>query len=163
MEAWKRYSIPAGFVMVEDTREQLPLFINPPDALVVVRKMLKQGDYSVMGYEDTITVERKYTDFFAYVGTERQKHTIPKLEAMSKYLWAALAIEVDPFKIPEQAKQPQKGGKKLTKKSIRDFLKSVRVHYHIHVYWGTRQEIEIFILDHLTYAFAHFNKLNNSG
>jgi len=164
MEQWKRYPIPVGFNLVRDTREwQLPLFMNPPDDLVIIDEMLKQGDYSFVGYENLVTIERKYTDFFAYVGSERQKKTIPKLEVMSTYLWAALAIEGDPFKIPPQSHQPKKGGKRLTKKSVRDFLKSVRVHYGIHVFWGNRYEVEIFVLDHLVYCYNHFEKLRKKA
>lgn len=155
LEKWKRYPIPAGFEMVIDTREQRPLFCNPPDDLIMVSRGLKHGDYSIVGYENEITIERKDHDFFNYVGVDRV-HTIKKLEAMSEYLWAALVIEDDPFKIPPQCV-------KLTKKSIRDFFKSCRVHYGIHIFWGNRFEIELFVLEHLTYCYKHFGKLKKEA
>lgn len=165
MEQWKRFPIPAGFEMVKDTREQdAGLFCNPPDDLVIVRKCLKHGDYSIAGYEDSITIERKWSDFWAYVGSERQEKTIPKLEAMSEYLWAALVVEGDPFRIPSHAVEPKKkDGKRLTKMSIWDFFKSCSIHYGIHVFWGNRYMVECYVLVHLTYCYKHFGKLRKEA
>jgi len=164
LEKWKRYPIPAGCEFVKDTREQSGgLFCNPPDDLVIVRKCLKHGDYSIVGYEDSITIERKCSDFWAYVGAERQEKTIPKLEAMSKYLWAGLVVEVDPFRIPSNAIETKEGGKKLTKMDIWNFFKSCSIHYHIHVFWGNRYVVECYVLVHLTYCYKHFGKLRKEA
>jgi len=150
MERWKRFKIPPGFKLVIDTREQKPLFRNPPDDLIIVSKGLKHGDYSLVGYEDKIAIERKREDFWSYVGIDRSR-TINKLEAMSEYLWAALVIEGDPFRIPPQCT-------KLTKISIWDFFKSLSIHYGIHVFWGNRNIVEWYVLIHLVYCFNFFKK-----
>lgn len=77
--------------IVVDTREQIPWQF--PTALVVGRRMLKAGDYSVEGLEDAIAIERKSIDDL--VGTifhhgDRFGRELGKLAAMK---WAAVVIE----------------------------------------------------------------------
>src|SRR5512143_1207522 len=78
-----KFKIPDGFVLLQDTREQKPLFdetVRIP-ALVVVNTALTHGDYSIKGFEDRFVVERKgISDFYAYVGKQRTL-TTAKMEA----------------------------------------------------------------------------------
>ena len=72
----KPWNIPAGFLLVQDTREQKPLFTDPPDGLEVITDTLPHGDYSIRGFEDRFAIERKQmSDFYGYIGKERERTT----------------------------------------------------------------------------------------
>jgi len=148
-------------VLVIDTNEQRPLFINIKrqpksgevfelDGFTAIGKKLKDGDYSILGFEDKITVERKrMSDFISYIGKERTTKTIPKLERLGSMFWASLVLELSERKLSGVLPRT-----KLTKEHVRGFLKMVRVKYGIHVYINPdRQYLERYILDHLTYAY----------
>ena len=69
----KPFVFPQGFVLVIDTRERNPL-CTAVKGLTVCRDTLKDGDYSIRGFEDRFAVERKQvSDFFSYIGRERKK------------------------------------------------------------------------------------------
>ena len=68
------HSFPEGFVLVIDTREQDQLFKRPPKGLVCVRDGLRAGDYSIRGFENCLSVERKsLPDFLSSIGTNRER------------------------------------------------------------------------------------------
>ena len=74
------FKFPQDFVMVVDPREQRPLFTRFPSGLVIKSATLKDGDYSIMGFENKIAFERKgISDLFPYCSTEREK-TIKKMQ-----------------------------------------------------------------------------------
>lgn len=82
--------------IIIDTREQTPYqfaTINPrPDT---TRQALKTGDYSLEGFEDQVTVERKsLQDAFGTFGRGRRRF-VRELERMSEYDFAAVVIEAD--------------------------------------------------------------------
>jgi ERCC4-type nuclease len=63
----KPFKIPPGLVLVQDTREQQPLFAVPQDGLEVVSGTLPHGDYSIKGFEQKFVIERKkISDFFSF-------------------------------------------------------------------------------------------------
>jgi ERCC4-type nuclease len=72
----RKWTLPADLpaervVAVCDTREQLPLSLEP---LQTVRGTLATGDYSVRGLEHHIAIERKgLGDLLACCGTERER------------------------------------------------------------------------------------------
>ena len=48
------------FTIIQDTREQIPLnFSFYPECDNVIKKAIKTGDYSILGYEDIVFIERK--------------------------------------------------------------------------------------------------------
>jgi len=147
---FKPTAIPEGFILVIDTREQEPLFLPKlPKGLTVIRERLKCGDYSVRGFEDKITIERKkMSDFISYIGKERER-TIEKLKVIKEFYFSALVIETNnPYNIPIDIPT------KITPEVIRGALKSFRVKYRMHIYWSAkRKDLEMFVLDHLTYAY----------
>ena len=143
----KPYRIPDGFILVIDTREQLQLFTDPITNLITIKNVLKDGDYSIKGFEDTFTIERKMiSDFYGYIGKERKK-TIKKMERFKAMVdaggFVGLAIEESEEDImygfhmstvpPEVARQA---------------INSFRVRYGVHVYHNRSKEmIERYILD----------------
>ena len=84
--------IPDGFVMVQDTREQLPLW-QTGEYEWIIEKGLKSGDYSINGMENIITIERKsIEDLYGSFGGGRKR--FERLKArMMKMAWAGLMIE----------------------------------------------------------------------
>jgi len=78
----------SGLVVAVDTREQRPYRFPRWEA-----KTLASGDYSVVGLEDRVTVERK-TKADAYVSLGRERARFEReLERMSRMDYAALVIE----------------------------------------------------------------------
>lgn len=140
----KPYKIPPGFVLIKDTREQLPLFEDPPAGLIIVTATLHHGDYSVRGFEDRIGIERKQmSDLYSYVGKEREK-TVRKLEKLSRLDFAALVVEAS-F---EDLKVPYSFSSRITPEMIRQFIVSVNVRYNVHVFCDRdRRNLEQYIVD----------------
>jgi len=82
--------IPQGFLLIVDTREQAPLFGVEEWC---IRKALKQGDYSVVGFEDKVAIERKnISDLLSSLGTGRKRFE-KELERLEGYEWKGLVIE----------------------------------------------------------------------
>lgn len=139
----KPFQIPDGFVLCVDTREQLPLFTSTPDILIE-KKKLDHGDYSVKGFENRICIERKMiSDLTSYISSDR-KNTIRKLERMEG-MWKALVVECGELDLylPKQFTN-------VSPEVFRQTLVSWRLRYNLHTYFSSdRERIEMYILDHL--------------
>jgi ERCC4-type nuclease len=138
----KHWKFPDGFVMVIDTREQDRLFTRTK-GLVSCVETLKDGDYSVQGFEKEIAFElKRISDFYRYIGAERER-TVKKLKRLSKMPFSALVIEADLSDI-----LCHQLFSKVHPEVARGFLTSVNVRYDIHVYTDrNRKNIERWILD----------------
>src|SRR3990170_1305618 len=71
----RRSSIPAdlkpeNIVALIDTREQCPLDLAP---LAVEMATLQTGDYGIRGLEKLVSIERKGEDFWAAIGSDRER------------------------------------------------------------------------------------------
>ena len=76
------------YTIVVDTREQKPLWTK-----YAVVKKLDVGDYSIEGYEDKISIERKsLADLFGTLG-KGHKRFKKELEKALKYDYFAIVIE----------------------------------------------------------------------
>ena len=143
----KPFKIPNDFVLIQDTREQRPLFETPPEGLQVVTKTLYHGDYSIKGFEDRFAVERKqFSDFYSYIGRERQR-TVKKMEQFRTISltggFAALVIEATESDILSGYHMSR-----VTPETARQALISFEVRYGINVYYSkSRSEIRRWILD----------------
>ena len=147
--------IPKGFVLAIDTREQLPLFASvPPEIIPRQHVTLEHGDYSIIGYETRVTIERKkLSDFYSYIGAER-KRTRVKLAALSKMDFAALIIEAS-----ESDLNRKFGYGKLTPAHAHGFFVSLRVRHGIHLYISPiREKLEQFVIEHLLKWWEVYNK-----
>lgn len=90
----------APFVFAVDTREQAPF---PLLGFAAIRKTLKAGDYSIVGLEDKVAVERKsYTDAWGSMaqGRARFERCVKRLADLDR---AAIVIECG---VRELAQQP---------------------------------------------------------
>ena len=144
MRSLKPFRFPPGFVLAIDTREQLPLFENV-DGLVTDRKKLDFGDYSIVGFEDRVCIERKrISDLTSYIASDRE-NTIKKLDAMKPLDWKALVVECEEIELylPKQFTS-------VPPEVFRQTLASWRLRYNLHTYFsGDRRMVEMFVLDHL--------------
>lgn len=157
-EPIKRSETPEGFVLVIDTSEQLPFFLESrygamkPDYrdISFVKDSLEHGDYSVKGFEDKLAVERKMTsDFFSYAGKERSQ-TECKLEAMNALRWKALVVEA----ALDDLLSPHQFFTLLRPQQVWGFLKSLQVKYGLHLFCHRRREVcELWTLDYLMYGY----------
>jgi ERCC4-type nuclease len=147
----KPFKIPENFVMISDTREQLPLFDKDrPKDLIIKHKALKDGDYSIEGYEHLFAIERKQmSDLMGYIGKERVARTMPKMlrfrEIVKNGGFVALVIEA--------SEQDVLAGyllSKLQPEHIRMALVSFEVRYGVRVYYNRdRKHVARWVLDRM--------------
>jgi ERCC4-type nuclease len=79
-----------NIVAICDSREQLPLDLSP---IKTVRGTLATGDYSLVGGEHLISIERKsLPDFLSCVGRERERFE-REIQRMLGYECRAIVIE----------------------------------------------------------------------
>ncbi len=85
----------AGLVAIIDTREQLPLDLTWRNGqkLATIRGTLKTGDYSLQGYEDIISIERKSVpDLMACISAHRERFE-RELDRMMSFKVRAVVVE----------------------------------------------------------------------
>jgi ERCC4-type nuclease len=139
--------IPQGFILIQDTREQRPLFTNPIDGLEVITRALPYGDYSIQGFEDRFAIERKQvSDFYSYIGKERER-TTRKMEQFRTMVsaagWVGLVIEGSEADLLTGYVMSM-----VSPETARQALVSFEVRYGVHVYYSrSRKEIARWILD----------------
>jgi ERCC4-type nuclease len=140
--------IPPDFVLIQDTREQRPLFTRIPKGLTIQSATLKDGDYSIRGFESSFAIERKnISDLYPYCSTEREK-TLIKMQRFRKMVdsggWVGLCIEEK-----ESTVYQHQVFTKIHPENVRGAIISFAIRYHINVYFaGNRDNAGRWILDH---------------
>ncbi len=81
-----------AFTVVEDTREQTPWDLV---GVNVVRACLPAGDYSILGYETRVALERKELGDFVACCTHERPRFVRELEKLRGYDFAAVIVEAD--------------------------------------------------------------------
>ena len=146
--ALKPFKFPDGFVFVIDTREQEPLFAGQlPKGLVLVRDGLRNGDYSIRGFEDKFFIERKkLSDLIPYLARDHAK-TREKLERCKEYEFMALVIEEEERKL--LAPDPtEHAWTNIKPENIRQALAALEIRYNMHIYYTKkRSDMERWVLD----------------
>ena len=148
----KSLVFPDGFVLLQDTREQRPLFTRLPKGLVVQSVTLKDGDYSVKGFQNSIVFERKgISDIYPYCSTEREK-TIEKMKRLSRMDFAALVIEARESEVFQHQTFTR-----VHPATVAGAIISFRVRYGVHIFFGNRDSCARYILEHALryYNIAH--------
>jgi ERCC4-type nuclease len=139
--------MPDGLVLVQDTREQKPLFRGPVEGLEVVTCTLPYGDYSIRGFEDRFCIERKQmSDFYSYIGKERHR-TTRKMEQFRDMAtnggWVGLVVEATEADLLTGYIMSR-----VSPETARQALISFEVRYGIHVYYSrSRRDIRRWVLD----------------
>ena len=112
--------------VVIDTREQLPYEFEDS-----ITRTLKTGDYSLFGYEDQITVERKTkADAYGTIGKGRTRF-IKELERLSEIDYSAIVVEASLTNFIEPPRFSQ-----LNPKSAINSLLAWSIRYGVHVYFA---------------------------
>jgi len=138
----KPFQFPEGFGILQDSREQLPLFTRLPKGLTVCSATLKVGDYSVLGMENMIACERKQiSDIIPYCTSDHAATKI-KMSKLEKLEWAGLIIEARESEVSQPYRFSQ-----ASPESIRQALASFSVKHHVHIYIGDREHITRWMID----------------
>ena len=159
----KPWKIPEGFVLVQDTREQRPLFTETMEGLEVITDTLPHGDYSVRGFEDRFAIERKQmSDFYAYIGRERNR-TTRKMEEFRQIIssggWVGLVIESTESDLLSGYVMS-----KISPETARQALVSFEVRYGVHVFYSrSRGDISRWVLDRAIKFYRIQREANESN
>ena len=124
------------FKIVIDTREQRPFsfagFRGKSGRLIVprvARNALKSGDYSIVGLEDQVAIERKsLPDLYGVVGSNRERFT-RELERLQQFSFSAIVVESDERDI-HFAPPPYTS---LTPSTVMNSLAAWEINYGVHV------------------------------
>jgi ERCC4-type nuclease len=144
--------IPNNMVVVIDTREQLPYMF--PGCRVSIRK-LDAGDYSLEGYEDVVSIERKSaSDFFGSITQDRDRFE-RELERLKSYKFKALIIEDE----EQNILCPEMYGRGIKGNSVYGSIIAMEIKYGLHVYYGSRERCENKVLN----WFIYWMKMNGDG
>lgn len=140
--------IPDGFFMVQDTREQLPIF---KPAEWIVNKGLKTGDYSVVGMEELVTIERKSIhDLFGTLGKGRRRFE-NELKRMKKTMkWFGMMIEGCEDKVMRKQEYST-----MVVNQIYHAVSSFEIQ-GLHIYYAkTKDDARDWIVSRLTRFYVH--------
>src|SRR3990172_6498855 len=143
--------IPEGLILIQDTREQKPLFKTTD---WIVDKKLDYGDYSIVGFEDRITIERKsIPDLFGSLGKGRKRFD-KELIVLSQYDWAGLMIEG-----PESKVMTPQQWSTMIPNQIYHAISSIEIR-GIHVYYADKVGIaRDWVLSRLTRYYTHARRV----
>lgn len=78
--------------VVVDTREQEPYAFDP-EAVAVTRRALPVGDYSLPGYETSVTIERKSLADFVSSVIQGRNRFLRELRALAEYDLGCVVVE----------------------------------------------------------------------
>lgn len=157
----KPFRIPEGLVLIQDTREQKPLFSCPPDGLEVVTDTLHFGDYSLKGFEEKFVIERKQiSDFYSYIGKERNR-TVRKMEEFREIVqsggFVGLVIEITEADLLAGYIMSR-----ISPETARQALVSFEIRYGVHVYYSkSRENIARWIVDRAIKFFKVQREVSN--
>ena len=151
----KPFIFPKDFVLIQDSREQLPLFPENdiPKGLQIINKCLPYGDYSFEGGIDLYVIERKSLgDFYGYIGNQRDK-TQRKMEEFreikDKGGWVGLVIEATEDDIFQGYYRSQ-----VPPEVARQSMVSFSIRSGVHFYFNRdRDKIGRWVVDHLVKGY----------
>lgn len=144
-------TIPRDLVIIQDTREQLPIF---KCSETIIERGLKTGDYSIVGFEDKITIERKsIPDLYGSVKRERFEKCVTRMKKME---WAGLLIEGK----EDDVMRKQAYGK-IVPRQVYGALTSYEIQ-GIHLYFAAcKADAQDWILSRLIKFWDHYRRGRN--
>lgn len=132
------------FDIIIDTREQKPLSFFHEDVGECIRGTIKTGDYTIVGLEDKLTIERKgaILEFYKNI---TEKRFWNEMERMSAYKYKFLLLEFSLANImsfPYGCGLSKENMKKLkiTYKFLLKCIYRIQVEYGVHVVFGEDRE-----------------------
>jgi len=122
-----------NFIILIDTREKHPWGF-PPDVMVEPRK-LSAGDYSLDGFENRLSIERKTLDDFVQTVIHEKERFRNELLQLQKMEFACVVIEADVRDVFNKRYRCN-----VNPKSVIGAANAITADYGIPVlFWGTRQ------------------------
>jgi|TARA_Y100001937_G_scaffold103417_1_gene142585 ERCC4-type nuclease len=135
-----KYKTAPGYTVVRDTREQQGYFFKKFNTCQgTVQRKLDTGDYSILGMEDKVCIERKASVSEIALNLGKGKYAFyNEVERMRDYEHKFIVCEFsmeDVMRFPEGAKIPKelKGKVKITGKYILRCLMEFAVFNDVHV------------------------------
>lgn len=131
-----------------DTREQLPYFFKDYPCNVT-RRALKSGDYSIHGYENEVTIERKSKeDLFQSLGKERDRFH-REFQRLSEYRYSALVIESSLNGLLEQP-----GYSRMNPSSVINSVISWGLKYGVQIYFADNRKLAECLIYKIFYHYV---------
>lgn len=139
-----------NFTVAIDTREQLPYtFLN---TIKTKRKTLKTGDYSIIGHEQNISIERKSkADIYQSIGKGRKRFE-REIKRLSCYDLGGILIEAS---VKDLLKTPPYTI--MNPKSVINTLISWRIKYDVDIFFVSENRLycEAFLLNLFKFYLKH--------
>lgn len=133
--------------IIIDTREQLPYCFDT-EKVNVTKKALTAGDYSLLGYENQIAVERKTLDDFAQTVIRGKERFNKELQKLVNYEAACIVVEGD---LKDLATGRYSSG--ASPASIIGNLTSICVDWGIPVYCCSTRQLAIVFTEQFLFKF----------
>jgi len=135
-----KYPVAPSYTVVKDTREQEGYFFNEFNTCKgMVEQKLDTGDYSILGLEDKICIERKGCIEELAVNLGQKKHAfLDEIERMKtfdhKFIILEFSLE-DLLKFPDDTRIPDKNksSMKITGKYILKCLMEFQIYDQIQI------------------------------
>ena len=135
----------------QDTREQKPLFKPAP---WIIESGLKSGDYSIKGFENIITIERKsISDLLGTLGQGRDRFE-NELNRIREYKWAGLLIEG----LEGELYQPSDFSG-LHPNSLYHSISAIETKWGLHIYYAKdKKRARWWVLSRLTRLYKYLRE-----
>ena len=146
-----------AYTVIKDTREQLGYTFEKFHGKYfscngMIEKKLDTGDYSILGMEDKLCIERKasVSELAGNLGKDK-KRFISEIERMKPFPFKFIVLEFtleDVMKFPEGSDIPEsKWSKiKITNKYILKMLVEFQMYYGVHVlFCGNRKNAKLVV------------------
>ena len=148
-----KIDVPDGFVMIQDTREQKPLFSKPRSWIINTK--LDEGDYSIKGFEKVVVIERKsLNDFYNSLGNDRERFE-KELERLQGYKWKGLVVE-SPY---QDVFIRLVDYSKLHPNSLYHSIASLECKHFLHVFYApTRKDARWWVLSRLVKLYKYLRE-----
>jgi len=151
--------------IVIDTREQLPLHFRRSKNLEgTVRGTLSTGDYSILGWEDKIAIERKSpADLFGTLGTDNKRFKREIERAITRLDYFAIIVECSQTVILNKSFDGAHNIKKMRGDVVIKILSTLQVKYGIPVIFCNGRAEASSIIRHLFYAYLRMQEKKRGG
>lgn len=127
------------FVVAIDSREQAAYRF----ACGCVVKALGAGDYSVVGHESAVAVERKSLEDFISTVIHQRPRFLRELEKLTHYQAACVVVEACLDELLRGQLRPRCRG--VAPESLLGMAQFISIHYGVPVFWcGSRQAARVF-------------------
>ena len=117
--------------IVIDTREQLPFFLHPhwDEKITKTVKGLTSGDYSLIGFENMVAIERKsLTDLYSSLTNDRERFE-REFERLRSYEFSAVVVEASHYHILHPAEYDRYWRSKASPGSVWQSIVSWSIRY----------------------------------